>query len=94
MEKAKCKTPIHLSRNVLLLTCSTYLHGNLRKVSLRKLRKGGGKENVEPTRTVNKSLLRHDLESVTQMQRIWQKQASCSWDVRENPNDSKSIQWL
>lgn len=40
------KKSIHLSRKISLLTCSSSLRGNLRKVSLSKIKKGEEKRNV------------------------------------------------
>lgn len=63
--------------------------------SLSKIRKEEAKRIVEPLRLVyNKSLLHHDLQSLIQQERILEKQASCSWNVRENQNNLKPNQQL
>lgn len=39
---ARCEKSIHFSRNVSILTCSSCFHGNLRKVTLSKIKKREG----------------------------------------------------
>lgn len=43
--EARCEKSTHLLGKILLPPCSSCLHGNPRKVSLSKIKKGDGKRN-------------------------------------------------